>query len=205
MMLDMTIRSSSKGAKSLDDVMRYLYNEYFKKGRNYTPEDYQKAAEMMAGKSLDDFFAKYVRGKADIDYNPIVKPFGLEVSSANAEPRPIVHRSDRGEDNGTFDRAFGSCRHACVRSGPEQRRPDRRNRRQSGEPDVPSSYLNDRRPNDTVRLTIFRFDTMRDINIKLGVDTRTDLSFAAIASPSADQRRLYKDYLLADIGGAGDE
>ena len=45
MMLDITIRTSSGGAKSLDDVMRYLYNEYYKKGRNYTPQDFQKAAE----------------------------------------------------------------------------------------------------------------------------------------------------------------
>ena len=57
-------RRSSGGKKSLDDVMRYLYNEYFKKGRNYTPQDYQKAAELMAGRSLDDFFSKYVRGVA---------------------------------------------------------------------------------------------------------------------------------------------
>ncbi|MFH4280341.1 hypothetical protein WAJ29_19820, partial [Acinetobacter baumannii] len=57
MLLDITIRTSSGGAKSLDDVMRYLYDNYFKKGRNYTPADYQKAAEMMAGRSLEDFFA----------------------------------------------------------------------------------------------------------------------------------------------------
>ena len=58
MMLDVTIRTASGGAKSLDDVMRYLYYEYAKKGRNYTPSDFQRAAELAAGKSLDDFFAK---------------------------------------------------------------------------------------------------------------------------------------------------
>ena len=60
MMLDITIRASSGGSKSLDDVMRYLYTEFYKKGKNYTPADYQKIAETMAGKSLDDFFSKYV-------------------------------------------------------------------------------------------------------------------------------------------------
>jgi predicted metalloprotease with PDZ domain len=33
-LLDIEIRTASKGAKSLDDVMQYLYNEFFKKGRN---------------------------------------------------------------------------------------------------------------------------------------------------------------------------
>src|SRR4029077_9577818 len=49
MMLDLTIRGSSGGAKSYDDIMRYLYNEFYKKGRNYTPQDLQKAAELAAG------------------------------------------------------------------------------------------------------------------------------------------------------------
>jgi predicted metalloprotease with PDZ domain len=66
MMLDLRIRKDSAGAKSLDDVMRYLYDEFSKKNRNYTPEDYQKVSEMMAGKSLDDFFSKYVRGTEEL-------------------------------------------------------------------------------------------------------------------------------------------
>ncbi|MBK8812553.1 MAG: hypothetical protein IPN69_17725 [Acidobacteria bacterium] len=54
--LDIEIRTASKGAKSLDDVFRHLYDEFFKKNKNYTPEDFQKSAELMAGKPLGDFF-----------------------------------------------------------------------------------------------------------------------------------------------------
>jgi predicted metalloprotease with PDZ domain len=50
-LLDLEIRRASGGAKSLDDVMRYLYNEFAKKNKNFTPEDYQKTSEIMAGKS----------------------------------------------------------------------------------------------------------------------------------------------------------
>src|SRR5260370_40759165 len=53
LLLDLEIRKRSNGAKSLDDVMRYLYNEFFKKDRNYTPEDFQKSCEVMAGSSLE--------------------------------------------------------------------------------------------------------------------------------------------------------
>src|SRR5262249_29685331 len=79
LLLDVTVRDASGGKKSLDDVMRHLYNEYFKKGRNYTPADFQKTAEMMAGRSLDDFFSKYVRGEAEVDYNAVLKGIGLEL------------------------------------------------------------------------------------------------------------------------------
>ncbi|PYS21864.1 MAG: peptidase M61 [Acidobacteria bacterium] len=62
LLLDLEIRQRTKNAKSLDDVMRYLYHEFFEKSRNYSPADFQKACELMAGASLEDFFAQYVRG-----------------------------------------------------------------------------------------------------------------------------------------------
>ena len=55
LLLDLEIRKRSNGAKSLDDVMRYLYAEFFKKDRNYAPLDFQKACELMAGSSLEEF------------------------------------------------------------------------------------------------------------------------------------------------------
>ena len=84
MMLDLTIRGLSKGSKSLDDVMRSLYNDFYKKGRNYGPADFQKICETMAGRSLDDFFTKYVRGEADFDFDPIVSYIGLHLNAAEA-------------------------------------------------------------------------------------------------------------------------
>src|SRR6266516_7046098 len=59
LLLDLEIRKRSNGAKSLDDVMRYLYTEFFKKGRNYSTEDFQKVSELMPGSSLEQFFTKY--------------------------------------------------------------------------------------------------------------------------------------------------
>ena len=89
-LLDVEIRGASKGTKSLDDVMRYLNEEFAKKNRNYTPEDYQKASEMMAGKSLDDFFAKYVRGRAEIDYNAILNGVGLQLKDNKGRETPYL-------------------------------------------------------------------------------------------------------------------
>src|SRR6266550_3062774 len=66
LLLDLDIRRRTNNAKSLDDVMRYLYAEFFQKGRNYTPGDFQKACELAAGANLNDFFARYVRGKEEL-------------------------------------------------------------------------------------------------------------------------------------------
>src|SRR5260370_3107894 len=79
LLLDFDIRRRTHGAKSLDDVMRYLYDEFYKKGRNYTPADVQKACELMAGASLDQFFARYVRGRDEFQYNEILAGAGLQL------------------------------------------------------------------------------------------------------------------------------
>ena len=81
LLLDLEIRKRSNNAKSLDDVLRYLYTEFFKKNRNYGPADFQKATELMAGSSLEDFFTKYVRGTEELDYNVALEAAGLRLDT----------------------------------------------------------------------------------------------------------------------------
>jgi predicted metalloprotease with PDZ domain len=60
--LDMLIRKNTNNKKSLDDLMRLLYEEFGKKHRGYSESDYKTAAEKIAGIALDDFFENYING-----------------------------------------------------------------------------------------------------------------------------------------------
>src|SRR5205085_10606517 len=97
LLLDLEIRGRTHNVKSLDDVMRYLYTEFFKKGRNYTPADFQKISETMAGKSLDDFFSKYVRGRAEVDWNSVVQGIGLQLKQTPSSPNKAYLAADLTE------------------------------------------------------------------------------------------------------------
>ena len=199
MMLDISIRTASNGAKSLDDVMRYLYDEFAKKNRNFTPEDYQKAAELMAGKSLDDFFAKYVRGEAEIDYTGIVKSLGLQMVATEANKGKAYIGADLAEEGGrltirtvpagtpAYDQGLNTGDQIVAIDG---------NRASNA---FLTTYLGERKPNDKVKLTLFRFDQLRDVTFTLGSNTRKSYRFSAIESPSDGQKRLYKNYLNADL------
>ena len=69
-MLDVEIINDSKAKYSLDDVIKYMYDTYYKlKKRGYTDEEFKQGLEKFAGKNLDDFYNKYIYGTADIDYN----------------------------------------------------------------------------------------------------------------------------------------
>jgi predicted metalloprotease with PDZ domain len=83
-LLDLTIVSETQGKRSLDDLMQYLYDEYFKKqNRGFTEEEFKSAAEKIAGTSLTDFFQKYIYGVEVPDYESIFKNAGIEVKKRN--------------------------------------------------------------------------------------------------------------------------
>jgi len=199
MMLDIAIRSASGGTKSLDDVMRLLYVDFYKRDKNFTPADFQKASETIAGKSLDDFFAKYVRGKEEIDVDSIVSSLGLSFKPGEDNSGWAYLGAVVADDAGRL----------MVRSIPANT-PAYEQGLNSGDQIVAvdgyrasntflESYLDQRKPKDTIKLTIFRFDKLRDITIVLGADNRRDYSFEKLPEPTDLQKKLYRDYLNADL------
>lgn len=56
---DMFIRRNSKHAKTLDDVMRRLWNEFALKGKGYTEADYKRLVEEEAGADFSYYWNNY--------------------------------------------------------------------------------------------------------------------------------------------------
>ncbi|WP_258049045.1 M61 family metallopeptidase [Hymenobacter sp. NBH84] len=80
--LDLMVINATKGEKSLDDVMRYLYSEYYtKKKRGFTDEEYQAAVAKIAGQRFDDFFRRYVYGTETLPYNTALGYAGLRLTN----------------------------------------------------------------------------------------------------------------------------
>lgn len=71
-MLDLMIAESTKGKKSLDDVMKFLYQEYYKKqGRGFNITEMRTAVEKVSGLDLKSFFDKYIFGTETFDYKTV--------------------------------------------------------------------------------------------------------------------------------------
>ncbi|RVU01332.1 M61 family peptidase [Mucilaginibacter limnophilus] len=67
-LMDLEIINSSNGKYSLNDVMNYMYNEYYKtRKRGYTDAEFKAGVEKFAGKNFDDFYKKYVYGVEPVD------------------------------------------------------------------------------------------------------------------------------------------
>jgi predicted metalloprotease with PDZ domain len=84
LMTDLMIRRKTNNEKSLDDVMRALYNDFAKKKIAYSEHDYISIIENLTNEGVADFFIDYVYGTED--YEPLltdlVSHFGLKIQKS---------------------------------------------------------------------------------------------------------------------------
>ncbi|MGH7570163.1 MAG: PDZ domain-containing protein, partial [Gemmatimonadales bacterium] len=80
LLLDLTIRDSTDNAKSLDDVMRYLF-DHFGGERGFTSEDLRTAIRAATGGGPDfrDFWRRYVSGTTEIPWDEYLQAAGWSV------------------------------------------------------------------------------------------------------------------------------
>jgi len=206
LLLDLDIRRRTHGAKSLDDVMRYLYTEFYKKGRNYTPSDVQKVCELMAGASLDQFFSRYVRGRDELVpvYNEMLAGAGLRLEQAGhaigaGDDRPVEVKAFLGAD---LEESGDAILVKSVRAGTpayEQGLNAKdeivaldgaRVNKESFE-----ARIAEKKPGDTVRVTVFRFDDLRTFEIRLGSRIDAPFRIVQIAQASDEQKKIYQAWL----------
>ena len=81
-LLDLNIRNESHNRKSLDDVMRGLYREYYqRKARGFTGAEFRSECEKAAGGPLTEVF-EYVSTSREMDYAKYLAYAGLRVETA---------------------------------------------------------------------------------------------------------------------------
>ena len=89
--LDLIIRQTSNNHKSLDDLMRLLWQEYGKPGRGLAEKEIEKLLSELAGQNLTDFFANYLYGTQDPPLDNLLKTVGI-----NFQLRAAGSMDDKG-------------------------------------------------------------------------------------------------------------
>ncbi len=202
LLLDLEIRKRSHNSKSLDDVMRYLYTEFYKKERNYTPADFQSASELMAGSSLEEFFARYVRGREELDYDAALGAAGLRLdttgASVGAKPdqraylgADLAQEGDRLMVRRVY--AGSPAYEQGLNTGDQIVALD--NMRATR--DFFDARLAEKRPGQLVNLTIFRFDDLSYLPIKLGGINPAGYRIIPLENVTEEQKRAYQSWLNA--------
>jgi predicted metalloprotease with PDZ domain len=101
LLLDLKIRHESKNQKSLDDVMRALYERYYKaEKRGFTDYEFRKECEDAAGCPLSEIFDVYVSTVKEIDYPKYFAYAGLEINVTPREQPEVFFGAEIRENDG---------------------------------------------------------------------------------------------------------
>ena len=191
--------------------MRRLYSEYAKKNRNYTPEDFQREAEQVAGASLDDFFRRYVRGTEELDYDAALSSVGLRLDTTGGNktlPKAYLGATFAlaGEQILGRDVPVGALTIKTVPAGTSAYEQGLNVGDQNvavdgvrATSDFLTARLAEKRPGDTVALTVFRFDELRTFDVKLGAQSEGTYRLVPVSAPSAEQKKMFQDWLGAPL------
>ncbi|MDB5233979.1 MAG: peptidase [Hymenobacter sp.] len=94
LILDLTLRQLSGHARSLDDVMRKLNEEFGKTGQGYTEDDYIRIVNEVAGRDMHAYFDKFIYG-----IEPLPGPLDKVLRTVGCQLLPVPNP---GHAEGTF-------------------------------------------------------------------------------------------------------
>ena len=197
MLLDFKIRAETQNRRSLDDVMRALYQEYYKeKKRGFTDCEFRALCERIAGCPLAEIFEVYVSTTKDIDYARYLAYAGLAIDIQPKEAAGAYLGVSTREREGKLIISGvvwdSPAMHAGFSAEDEIIAIDgiRVNARTMDE------ALRQKKPADKIRILISRRDAVREIEVILG--KRQDRRFAI--KPVADRTPLQSEILRSWLG-----
>lgn len=79
LLLDLLIRDHHNNTRSLDDVMRQMWERFGQSELGFTPTDLEQAIEAIAGINLSDFFRHCLHTTAELPFDTYLEPFGLRL------------------------------------------------------------------------------------------------------------------------------
>lgn len=91
-LLDARIRELTSDARSLDDVMRMLYQRH-SGPKGYSSSDFAAIVSEVAATDMNAWLAQHVESTEELDYQPALNWFGLQFTA----PKPDATESDENE------------------------------------------------------------------------------------------------------------
>ena len=194
MMFDLEIINDTHGQKSLDDVMKYMYDTYYKiKKRGYTDVEFKQALEKFCGRNLDEFYKKYIYGLDDIDYDKYLGYAGYHLTdelAGNNDPNlGVITTTTNGKIivssvlRGTAAWIDG------INAGDEITAID-----SNKSPDM-SAILNGKKPGDKMGVEVIRDGLPLKIMVTLLKKTQVKYKIDSLANPTPLQLEVRKKWL----------
>ena len=194
-LLDLAIREKWGNQRSLDDVMRQMWQQFGQAEIGYTPQQLKQVIESVAEIDLDDFFARYVDGTDELPFDEYLEPFGLRVKAEFEEDNPphlgLTAKAENGREVIKFVEVGSPAQVAGVDAGDELLAINGIRVTAEGL----SDRLKDYQPGSTIDLSIFHQDELRTVAVTLADPHPNSYKLVAVEKPSKVQEQNFTGWL----------
>jgi predicted metalloprotease with PDZ domain len=207
LLLDLLIRERHGNRRSLDDVMRQMWQQFGKNEVGFTPEELQQVIESIAGIDLTQFFARYLHGIEDLPFDDYLQPFGLRLKpdSGGAEGVPhlgIMVKTETGREVVKFVELGSPAQKAGMDAGDELLALNgiRVSAEQLGD------RLKDFNPGETVEIAFFHQDELLHRPVTLAEPRPVQYQIVPVERSSRKQEQNFLEWLgvrLTEVRGKG--
>jgi len=193
LLLDLLIRERHGNARSLDDVMLIMWQQFGQAEIGFTPEQLQEVISSVAGMNLDDFFKRYVDGTEELPFNKYLEPFGLQLEGVEeAVPHlGVKAATENGHELIKFVEAGTPAQVAGIDAGDELLAIDGIR--------VTVTQLSDRlkdyQPGDTIQVTVFHQDELRVYPVTLADPRPSRYQLIPVEQPDPRQKQNFTGWL----------
>ncbi|NJR65012.1 MAG: M61 family metallopeptidase [Leptolyngbyaceae cyanobacterium CRU_2_3] len=193
LLLDLLIRARHGNGRSLDDVLRSLWQRFGQPEVGFTPAELEQTIAAVAGVDLSDFFRRYLDTTEELPFDQYLEPFGLEVQPENTEHLPpylgLMAKSEHGKEVVKFVEMGSPAQQAGI--DPEDELLAIDGFRVTAE--QISDRLKDYCPGEVITMTLFHQDELRTCSATLGpppAPTASPIDYPPQIPPPAQQQNF---------------
>ncbi|MDS3859190.1 M61 family metallopeptidase [Thermosynechococcaceae cyanobacterium BACA0444] len=194
LLLDLKIRAKFHNQRNFNQVMEQLWQDYRQAGAGFTPDHLWAVISEVAGEDFSEFEQTYIQGTVELDFNPYLEPFGLELRPSLGKACPytgITLKTERGlvtiktvDYDSPGQRAGLAVGDELValngwRIGAEKW----------------SERLQEHRPGDEVAITVFHQDQLRKTTLTLATPQPSRYDLGLVQNPTPSQQKLLQGWL----------
>ena len=199
LLLDLLIRSRHDNKRSLDDVMRLMWQSFGEEEIGYTPGQLEEVINEVAQTDLTEFFKLYLYGTTELPLEEYLALFGLQLQPIVTESIPdlgiLLADNEKPKAVIRFVRQDSPASRVGISPGDELLAINQLR--------VQNEELNERlkdyQEGDKIDLTLFHQDQLRTVTVELASPQPSGYEIVPLKEISQKQRANYLGWLKSEI------
>ncbi len=195
LMLDFSIRHATQNKKTLDDVMRLLYNKYYKQlKRGFTENEFRIECEKMAGKPLPELF-EYASTVKPPDYPKYFAYGGLNIDTTTTTTTTTWTGLNMRMQRDTMRIFNVDYQSPAWNKGIRSRTKVLTIDGAPASPDVFKKAMEGKKEGDTLNIETEKDGIKQSVAIILGQKHEKSFKITPMANPDKSQVTIYKSWV----------